>query len=143
MMSSPYFMPPHTSPQLSGSAARKVTQFHFTGWPDHGVPEYATSLLAFHRKVKSQHDGSKGPILAHCRWVEGGGKVEGCHGVVLTPQCWCGTYGNSDCYRHSAGANREGGAGGHSWYHQEDETTEDEDGPDTCKPHSCSLSHPH
>ncbi|KAL5486460.1 hypothetical protein EMCRGX_G018938 [Ephydatia muelleri] len=35
---------------LSGSAARKVTQFHFTGWPDHGVPEYATSLLAFHRK---------------------------------------------------------------------------------------------
>eukprot|EP00731_Ephydatia_muelleri_P018888 Em0011g928a len=51
---------------LSGSAARKVTQFHFTGWPDHGVPEYATSLLAFHRKVKSQHDGSKGPILAHC-----------------------------------------------------------------------------
>ncbi|KAL5486539.1 hypothetical protein EMCRGX_G019033 [Ephydatia muelleri] len=51
---------------LSGSAARKVTQFHFTGWPDHGVPEYATSLLAFHRKVKSQHDGSKGPILVHC-----------------------------------------------------------------------------
>ncbi|KAL5486464.1 hypothetical protein EMCRGX_G018943 [Ephydatia muelleri] len=51
---------------LSGSAARKVTQFHFTGWPDHGVPEYATSVLAFHRKVKSQHDGSKGPILVHC-----------------------------------------------------------------------------
>eukprot|EP00731_Ephydatia_muelleri_P019055 Em0011g1095a len=51
---------------LSGSAARKVTQFHFTSWPDHGVPEYATSLLAFHRKVKSQHDGSKGPILVHC-----------------------------------------------------------------------------
>eukprot|EP00731_Ephydatia_muelleri_P019051 Em0011g1091a len=51
---------------LSGSAARKVTQFHFTGWPDHGVPEYATSLLAFHRKVKCQHDGSKGPILVHC-----------------------------------------------------------------------------
>ena len=69
--------------------------------------------------------------------------VEGCHGVILTPQCWCGTYGNSDCNRHSAGAGREGGAGGHSWYHQEDETTEDEDGPDTCKPHSCSPSHPH
>ncbi|KAL5486467.1 hypothetical protein EMCRGX_G018950 [Ephydatia muelleri] len=51
---------------LSRSAVRKVTQFHFTAWPDHGVPEYATSLLAFHRKVKSQHDGSKGPILVHC-----------------------------------------------------------------------------
>eukprot|EP00731_Ephydatia_muelleri_P019085 Em0011g1125a len=43
-------------------SSRKVTQFHFTGWPDHGVPEYATSLLAFHRKVKSQHDGCKDAI---------------------------------------------------------------------------------
>eukprot|EP00731_Ephydatia_muelleri_P037068 Em0390g1a len=51
---------------LSGSTPRKVTQFHFTGWPDHGVPGYATSLLAFHRKVKSKHNGTKGPLLVHC-----------------------------------------------------------------------------
>ena len=68
--------------------------------------------------------------------------MEGCHGVILTPQCWCGTYGNSDCNRHSAGADREGGAGGHSWYHQEDETTEDEDGPDTCKPRPIPVAPP-
>ncbi len=41
-------------------------QFHFTTWPDHGVPDYATPILAFHRRVKSQHKPSKGPLLVHC-----------------------------------------------------------------------------
>ncbi len=44
----------------------KTTQFHFTTWPDHGVPDYATSILAFHRRVQSQHKPSKGPLLVHC-----------------------------------------------------------------------------
>ena len=44
----------------------KTTQYHFTTWPDHGVPEYATPILGFHRRVKSQHQPSKGPILIHC-----------------------------------------------------------------------------
>ncbi len=30
------------------------------------MPEYATPILAFHRRVKSQHKPSKGPILTHC-----------------------------------------------------------------------------
>ena len=46
--------------------SRDVTHFWFTGWPDHGVPEYATPILGFHRRVKSQHQPSKGPILIHC-----------------------------------------------------------------------------
>ena len=56
--------------QLSGStdSPLKVTQFHFTAWPDHGVPDYATPILAFHRRVKSQHDSVKGPLLVHCRY---------------------------------------------------------------------------
>ena len=45
----------------------KVTQFHFTAWPDHGVPEYATPILAFHKKIKKHHKPSKGAILVHCR----------------------------------------------------------------------------
>ncbi|XP_064386164.1 uncharacterized protein LOC135334777 [Halichondria panicea] len=44
----------------------RVKLFHFTAWPDHGVPDYATPILAFHRRVKSQHKPSKGPILIHC-----------------------------------------------------------------------------
>ena len=45
---------------------RKVTQFHFTSWPDHGVPDYAGPLLTFLRRVKSQHKPTKGPVLIHC-----------------------------------------------------------------------------
>ena len=58
------------SQQLTGSTkhALSVTQFHFTVWPDHGVPDYATSLLAFHRKVKRHHKPSKGLIIVHCRY---------------------------------------------------------------------------
>ena len=64
-----YTLTSHT--QLSGSTQRplKVSQYHFTAWPDHGVPDYATSILAFHRRVKSQHVPSKGPLLVHCRLV--------------------------------------------------------------------------
>ena len=47
----------------------KVTQFHFTAWPDHGVPDYATSILTFHRKVKSKCVPSRGPTLVHCRYI--------------------------------------------------------------------------
>ena len=58
--------------QLEHSAMRplKVKQYHFTSWPDHGVPEYATSMLSFHKKIISQHKTSRGPILVHCRYVD-------------------------------------------------------------------------
>ena len=52
----------------SSEAALSVTQFHFTAWPDHGVPDYATSLLAFHKKVKKHHKPFMGPMIVHCRF---------------------------------------------------------------------------
>ena len=57
--------------QLTGSSepALSVTQFHFTAWPDHGVPDYATSLLAFHKKVKKHHKPFMGPMIIHCRFL--------------------------------------------------------------------------
>ena len=54
-------------PQLEGSTRNfKTTQYHFTIWPDHGVPDYASPILGFHNRVKSQHNPSKGPLLVHC-----------------------------------------------------------------------------
>ena len=44
-----------------------MTQFHFTAWPDHGVPDYATPILAFHRRVGKEHRPKKGPMMVHCR----------------------------------------------------------------------------
>ena len=46
---------------------RKVTQFHFTSWPDHGVPEYAGPLLQYLRRIKTLHKPKKCPLLVHCR----------------------------------------------------------------------------
>ena len=42
-----------------------VTQYHFIGWPDHGVPKFATSLIEFIRCVRNSSVTS-GPILVHC-----------------------------------------------------------------------------
>ena len=44
-----------------------MTQFHFTSWPDHGVPEYAGPILNYLCRMKSQMKLSWGPTLVHCR----------------------------------------------------------------------------
>ncbi|CAM4628513.1 unnamed protein product [Leuciscus chuanchicus] len=45
---------------------REIRQFHFTSWPDHGVPCYATGLLGFIRQVKFLNPPDAGPIAVHC-----------------------------------------------------------------------------
>ncbi|XP_069727825.1 receptor-type tyrosine-protein phosphatase T isoform X6 [Phaenicophaeus curvirostris] len=45
---------------------REIRQFHFTSWPDHGVPCYATGLLGFVRQVKFLNPPEAGPIVVHC-----------------------------------------------------------------------------
>uniref|UniRef100_A0A8B9W0R5 Receptor-type tyrosine-protein phosphatase kappa n=1 Tax=Anas zonorhyncha TaxID=75864 RepID=A0A8B9W0R5_9AVES len=58
---------------------REVKQFHFTGWPDHGVPYNATGLLSFIRRVKLSNPPSAGPIVVHCS--AGAGRT-GCYIVI-------------------------------------------------------------
>ncbi|KAG8123862.1 hypothetical protein E2320_019234, partial [Naja naja] len=58
---------------------REVKQFHFTGWPDHGVPYNATGLLSFIRRVKQSNPPSAGPIVVHCS--AGAGRT-GCYIVI-------------------------------------------------------------
>jgi len=45
---------------------RKVYQFQFTAWPDHGVPDHPTPLLQFIRRVKNLTNPQLGPIVVHC-----------------------------------------------------------------------------
>ncbi|XP_065918174.1 receptor-type tyrosine-protein phosphatase S-like [Dysidea avara] len=46
---------------------RVVHQFHFTAWPDHGVPKYGTALLEFQKRVDKHYMGkSSKPMLVHC-----------------------------------------------------------------------------
>ncbi|XP_041093512.1 receptor-type tyrosine-protein phosphatase H-like isoform X2 [Polyodon spathula] len=47
---------------------RTVKQFHFTAWPDHGVPDNTATLIQFRalvRKFLDDREGS-GPALVHC-----------------------------------------------------------------------------
>ncbi|XP_064407145.1 uncharacterized protein LOC135351979 isoform X2 [Halichondria panicea] len=49
-----------------GSSPFLVTHFYYLGWPDHGVPQYATSLLGYLRRVRKTHPVSGPPLLVHC-----------------------------------------------------------------------------
>lgn len=48
------------------SETRKVIQYHFTGWPDHGIPD-TMELVEFHRIVMNMDSPQSGPLLVHCR----------------------------------------------------------------------------
>ncbi|XP_045147751.1 receptor-type tyrosine-protein phosphatase F [Echinops telfairi] len=51
----------------SGSSEkRELRQFQFMAWPDHGVPEYPTPILAFLRRVKACNSLDAGPMVVHC-----------------------------------------------------------------------------
>uniref|UniRef100_A0A8C6VMG6 Receptor-type tyrosine-protein phosphatase F n=1 Tax=Naja naja TaxID=35670 RepID=A0A8C6VMG6_NAJNA len=48
------------------SEKRELRQFQFMAWPDHGVPEYPTPILAFLRRVKACNPSDAGPVVVHC-----------------------------------------------------------------------------
>ncbi|XP_069047709.1 protein tyrosine phosphatase receptor type Ma isoform X1 [Lepisosteus oculatus] len=58
---------------------REIKQYHFTGWPDHGVPYHATGLLGFVRRVKNKYPTNAGPMVVHCS--AGAGRT-GCFIVI-------------------------------------------------------------
>ena len=47
--------------------SRTVTQFHFQGWPDHGVPSSPLPLINLRHRVRDHTEGSTVPTLVHCR----------------------------------------------------------------------------
>jgi len=45
---------------------RTVYQYHFTAWPDHGVPLHALPLVSFVRNSAAANALDAGPIVVHC-----------------------------------------------------------------------------
>ncbi|KAK3576165.1 hypothetical protein CHS0354_016972 [Potamilus streckersoni] len=46
--------------------SRLVKQYHYTTWPDHGVPKYSASLLLLRQKVRAHDQLDSGPPIIHC-----------------------------------------------------------------------------
>lgn len=61
------------TPQVGDMTNRKpqrlITQFHFTSWPDFGVPFTPIGMLKFLKKVKACNPQYAGAIVVHCRSV--------------------------------------------------------------------------
>ncbi|XP_030852469.1 uncharacterized protein LOC100890115 [Strongylocentrotus purpuratus] len=55
-----------TMKMIKGDDYRTVTQFHFTEWPDKGVPKHTSSLLKFIKEVKADHGQFTHPLIIHC-----------------------------------------------------------------------------
>lgn len=51
------------------SYSRVIRQFHYTVWPDHGVPEITQSLIQFVRTVRDYVNRTpfSGATVVHCR----------------------------------------------------------------------------
>lgn len=61
---------------------RVVTQFQFTSWPDHGVPDNPGPVIEFVRAVRAQEDSentNRGPMVVHCRYNN---TIISCHDYI-------------------------------------------------------------
>ena len=53
---------------LEGRDIRRCKQYHFTSWPEHGIPQDPIPFLDFRRKVNIDYlkDAASAPLLVHC-----------------------------------------------------------------------------
>lgn len=50
----------------AAGSERTVYQYHYTNWPDHGVPDHPLPVLSFVRKSAAANPPGAGAIICHC-----------------------------------------------------------------------------
>ena len=50
-----------------GRVMHTVYQYHYTAWPDHGVPLHALPLISFIRNSAAANAEDEPPVVVHCR----------------------------------------------------------------------------
>ena len=50
-------------------APRKIVQLQYNGWPDHGIPSSADSILGLIKASLGCQPDRQKPIIVHCRWA--------------------------------------------------------------------------
>ena len=50
-----------------GRLMHTVYQYHYTAWPDHGVPLHALPLISFIRNSAAANAEDEPPVVVHCR----------------------------------------------------------------------------
>lgn len=109
--------------QVKTAETRSVRQFHFTAWPDHGVPETTELLIGFRHLVREHMDqySKHSPTVVHCRSGNNAQppnetfcwnclKVKRLLGFfsIMFTQRWGRTHGNLHSHRPAHLPDREG-----------------------------------
>ena len=51
---------------IPGDTVRTIRHFHFTTWPDFGVPEPPQTLVRFVRAYRERVTAEQRPVVVHC-----------------------------------------------------------------------------